>query len=56
MYIVKNCRVNHDQNEYFLLDSNKREFARLAMSPEHAKQFATDNNLKSISPLEAWQN
>jgi hypothetical protein len=55
MYIVKNKRISQDRNEYFLLDSGKKEYARLEMSPEHASRFAIDNSLKSISPVEAWQ-
>lgn len=54
MYIVKNNRVSDTQNEYCLLDAEKVQFARLEMTPDHAAKFAQFNNLKAISPIEAW--
>lgn len=54
MYIVKNNKVSDTENEYILLTSEKVQFARLEMSPNDAAKFAQLNNLKAISPIEAW--
>ena len=53
LYILKNHRVNHEQNQYIMFDDIEQLKHTVEMTPDRANYMLESYEMLRVSPLEA---